>query len=486
MVQKKRRISAGRKYFFGLIAAVGVVSVLWGQSFVSLADSTGTVKADSANIREKADTNSDVIGSASSGTTVSIKDEVQDSSGTLWYQVYVNANTTGYIRADLVDKTGGDSGNSSSQSDGGQTASQGDSQSGSGASGALEEPDNVMDAQYAVITAEKIIVRTAPSTNEGVVDRLVKDDQVIVGGQSNGSDGKLWYYVTFTGENGTQKTGFIRYDLLSLGEMVPVPEEETPEPEVADPEPEPPVNNEYELTHEKTQDGTYVWYLYDYTEEGKSNHYLVSDLMRVTRNRSESEAEDAKTLVRQRVAIVVLSVLLVIVIAVAVVMALKLRDVYYEEYEDEDEEEEEETPPKRRNRADDGDETPVKRKSRADEEEETPRRRRSRAEDEEETPRRRRSRADEEEETPRRRRSRADEEEETPRRRGSRADEEEEAPRRRRNRTDEAEKRRRRMEDEEETEKRPAATAQKRKTKNFLLDDDEFEFEFLNMEDKDS
>lgn len=472
MVQKKRRISAGRKYFFGLIAAIGVVSVLWCQSFVSLADSTGTVKADSANIREKADTNSDVIGSASGGTTVSIKDEVQDSSGTLWYQVYVNANTTGYIRADLVDKVGGDSGNSSSQGDGGQTASQGDSQSGSSASGALEEPDNVMDAQYAVITAEKVIVRTAPSTNEGVVDRLVKDNQVIVSGQSNGNDGMLWYYVTFTGTNDAQRTGFIRSDLLSLGEMVPVPEEETPEPETAVTEPETPVNNEYELTHELTPDGSYVWYLYDYTEEGKPSHYLVSDLMRVTRNRSESEAEDAKTLVRQRVAIVVLSILVVISIALAVVMALKLRDVYYEEYEDEDEEEQEEAPQKRKNRADEADETSVKRKNRTGEEEET-------------TTRRRRSRADEEEEAPtRRRRSRADEEEEAPaRRRRGHVDEEETTQRRRR--TDEGEKRRRRME-EEEAEQRPAGNSQKRKTKNFLLDDDEFEFEFLSMEDKDS
>ena len=468
MTQKKKRISVGKQYLFGLIAAVGVVSVLWGQPFISLADSTGTVKADSANIREKADTNSDVIGSASSGTTVSIKDEVQDSSGTLWYQVYVNANTTGYIRADLVDKAGGDSGNSSSQGDGGQTASQGDSQSGSGASGALEEPDTVMDAQYAAITAEKVIVRTAPSTNEGVVDRLVKDDQVIASGQSNGSDGMLWYYVTFTGSDGAQRTGFIRSDLLSLGEMVPVPEEETPEPEVAAPAPETPVNNDYAVTYDPDLD---VWYLHDYTS-GQKQTYLMSDIMRVTAERSESEAADAKTLVRQRVAIVVLSILLVIVIALAVVMALKLRDVYYEEYEDEDEEPEEEVAPKRRNRSDEGDETPARRKNRTGEEEKASRRR-SRADEEEEIPRRRRSRADEEEETPRRRRSRADEEEETPRRRRSRADEEETA------------KRRRRMEDEEQAEERPAAAPQKRKTKNFLLDDDEFEFEFLNMEDKD-
>ncbi|MCH5259819.1 MAG: SH3 domain-containing protein [Lachnospiraceae bacterium] len=468
MVQKKKCISVGRKHFFGLIAAVGVVSVLWGQPFVSLADSTGTVKADSANIREKADTNSDVIGSASGGTTVSIKDEVQDSSGTLWYQVYVNANTTGYIRADLVDKTGGDNGNSSSQGGDGQTASQGDSQPASGASGALEAPDNEMDAQYAVITAERVIVRAAPSTNEGVVVKLVKDDQVIVSGQSNGSDGKLWYYVTFTGENSEEKTGFIRSDLLSLGEMVPVPEEETPEPEITAPDPEPPVNNDYTVTYDQAQD---VWYLHDYTS-GEKQTYRMADIMRVTKERSESEAEDAKALVRQRIVIVVLIILLIISIALNIVMALKIRDVYYEEYEDEDEEQEEEAPPKKRSRADEGDETQVKRKNRAGEEEEA-------------SARRRRSRAGEEEEaSARRRRSRADEEEEMPvRRRRSRIDEEETPQRRRR--TDETEKRKNRMDGEEEAEERPSGTSQKRKTKNFLLDDDEFEFEFLNMDDKD-
>ena len=333
MVQKKKRMAAGKKHLIGLIAVVGILSALWCQSLVSLADSNGTVTADSANIRKQADASSEVIGSASRGNTVAIINEVSDSSGTLWYEVYVNANTTGYIRSDLVEKQGG--GTSQNASGDTQTTAQ------SGASGASVEPEIILDAQYAVVSPEVIMVRTAPSTNEGVVDRLNKDAQVIVSGETQGNDGKKWYYVTFTGTGGAERSGFIRSDLLSLGDMVPVPEEEEPEPQETEPEPEPIVNKDYEVKYEPNIDGSgsYEYYLYDYTiGDGKRDKYRLEDLMEATKARSESAAADAKTLVRQRVAIVILVVLVVILIIVGVIMALKLRDVYYEEYEDEEEE----------------------------------------------------------------------------------------------------------------------------------------------------
>lgn len=415
MIQRKRRVTAGKYYLLlGFVTAVGIMSALWCRSFVSLADSAGTVTADSAKIREKADTGSEVIGSASRGDKVSIRDEVQDASGTLWYQVYVDANTTGYIRSDLVSKQDG--------SDDGQNAAEGDAQPSSGASGASVGPDNEMDAQYAVVSAEAIKVRMAPSTNEGVVERLTKDTQVIVSGQSDGSDGKVWYYVTFTGPNGAERTGFIRSDLLTLGDMVPVQEEETPEPQETIPEPAAPVNNDYELTYEKEEDGSYAWYLYDYTEGQNGYKQRLQQLLDAAQTKSDDSSADTKTLVRQRIAIVVLVLLMVGLIVVIVIMALKLRDVYYEDYEDEEEEEQEE-------------------------------------------------------ETSARRRNRAEETENAPAQRRRRTEETEEAPIQRRRRTEDAE-------DEPKPESQ-ANTASKRKSKNFLLDDDEFEFEFLNMDDKD-
>lgn len=427
MIQKKRHVTAGKYHLLGLITAVGVLSALWCQSFVSLADSTGTVTVQSAMIRENADANSEAVGSAAQGNTVTIKDEVQDSSGTLWYEVYIDGDRTGYIRADLIDKQDGDS-------------DTGESQEQSGPPGASVDPGSVMDPQYATVSAATINVRKAPSANDGVVDQLARDTQVIVGGQSDGSDGKVWYYVTFTGSDGTEKSGFIRSDLLSLGDMVPMPEEEIPEPQETEPEPEESYNHDYELTHELTDDGTEAWYLWDYTGE-KPLQYPVDQLMEVTRARSEEDAADAKTLVRQRIVIVVLVVLLVILIVAVVIMALKLRDVYYEDYEDEDEEEEEEEPPTQRRRRTEEEDTPPQRRRRG-EEEDTPSQRRRRGE---------------EAETPSQRRRRGEE--------------------------DSAARRRRRMEEDDEAGSAPAAP--KRKSKNFLLDDDEFEFEFLNMDDRD-
>lgn len=448
MVQKKRRITAGKQYLIGLITVVGIISALWCQSLVSLADSNGTVTADSANIRKQADASSEVIGSASRGNTVAIINEVQDSSGTLWYEVYVNANTTGYIRSDLVEKQGG----GTSQNTSGDTQTT----ASSGASGASVEPETILDAQYAVVSPEVIMVRTAPSTNEGVVDRLNKDAQVIVSGETQGNDGKKWYYVTFTGTGGAERSGFIRSDLLSLGDMVPAPEEEEPEPQETEPEPEPTVNRDYEVVYGQNPDGSSEWFLYDYTVGEKPDKYRLEQLMEATKARSENAAADAKTLVRQRVAIVILVILVVILIVAGVIMALKLRDVYYEEYEDEEEEEEE---------------TPAQRKRRS--EEDAPAQRRRRTEGNDEASERRRRRTEEEEPSSRRRRRMEEEEsadERSARRRAARDDRE--------SRGREVEYR------EDEAGSAAVKPAPKRKPKNFLLDDDEFEFEFLNMDDK--
>ncbi|MCM1122941.1 MAG: SH3 domain-containing protein [Eubacterium sp.] len=445
MVQKNRNTASGkRRFLLRMATAVSVMSVLWCSSFVSMADAEGTVKVASAKIRQSADPNSTVVGSTSQGKTVTIKSQATDASGTSWYEVYIEGGSTGYIRADLVDKTGDgeipqSSGGAGTQSDAAQT----DSDAGNNASGAGVAAENAMDAQYATVSVNSK-VRSAPSTNDTVVQSITEGTQVVVSGQSTGSsDGKVWYYVTFTGTDGGEKTGYIRSDLLSLGDMVPMPEE-TPvvEPEVPA-EPEVPVHNDYELVY---KDAEGAWYLIDNTTGGEySDEYQLSQLLNAGQSQSDEAAEDAKTLVKQRIAIVALIVLAVILIIVVIIMAVKLRDAYYEDYEDEEEEEEDE----------EEEEVPVKRRRR-DEEEEVPARRRGRDEEEEEAPVRRRRREVEEEADAGRRR-RTGEEENTP-------------------------KRRRQV--EEEAPKPVASASAKRKAKNFLLDDDEFEFEFLTMDDK--
>ena len=441
MVRKNRRFTSGRHTaLWGVAAAVCITAALWSQSFVSLADSTGTVIPGSVNIREKADGGSTVVGSASAGTTVNIKDEVHDSSGTLWYQVYVNANTTGYIRADLIDKK-----------DGG-TGAQASSSGGTDATGAAVEAESAMDPQYATVSIEAIKVRMAPSTSEGVVDRLVKDTQVVIKGQSNGSDGKLWYLAVFTGTDGSEKTGFIRSDLLTLGDVLPREEEpeQSEQPSEPEPEPEKTVNNDYELTYEE-EDGVYEWYLYDYTDGEHGGRQKLKNLLEAAQSKQEGTDADAKTLVKQRIAIVVLAVLLVILTITVIVMAVKLRDAYYEDYDDDDEDDDDE---------EDEDDEPVSRRRRVPEEE---------------APAARRRRSAEEEAAPVRRRRIQEEEETQPER----------VPRKRPVRDDRRGAMREVTYQEDGAGSIAVSPSPKRKAKNFLLDDDDFEFEFLNMDDKD-
>ncbi len=463
MAQNRRDIRAicGR-ILCRIVVAAGIISVLWCYPLISLADSTGTVKVESAKIREKADATSEVVGSASRGAKVSIREEAQDASGTLWYQVVVDANKTGYIRADLIDKEGGDS---SLQSDASNDGSAAGTASGDGQapSGATAQPHEPMDAQYATVHVEAIKVRSAPSTNDTVVDRLTQNAQVVISGKSEGSDGKDWYYVTFTGTGNVDKTGFIRADLLTLGDMVPVPEEEAPQEQEQPQEPARPVNNDYELIYESEPDGSYAWYLYDHTQGG-SDKKRVDQILAAANTQPEDTEEEAKTLVKQRIAIVALVVLAVLLIIAVIIMALKLRDVYYEDYEDDEEDEEEPEP-----------EGASRRRQRAQEDEAPQERRRDSQTDARTARSGRREAREEDEETPRRRRTQEAEEPSGRCRRRTENEEEAEAEQR--------QARRRQMRDEREEED-TSRNAPKRKTKNFLLDDDEFEFEFLSVDDR--
>ena len=434
-----------KELIMGCVTAACMIAVVWCNPAVALANSEGTVTAKTAYIREKPDTDSEVIGSSSEGKKITIKDKTTDASGAVWYRVYVDGNTLGYIRSDLVKNEGGevesvandtaDTSESQSESTTDDTASTADT---SMADGAETQAETVMDAQYATISAEAAKIRTAPSTNNDVVERLEEGRQLVVSGQSNGSDGKVWYYVTFTGNNGAEKTGFVRSDLVTLGDMLPVEEEVSEEPE-EEPVQEENVNNDYELKYE--QDGNeYVWYLYDNVNQYKQK--LEPILEAAALAQADGQSADTDTVVKQRIIIVVLVVLLVALITTVIIMVFKLRNAYYEDYEEDDDDEEEE---------EEDEEEP--------EEEVRPVRRKVRSEDTV-------SRMPEESERASRRKS--VKEETNGRQKAERKSVVQEVTY------------------EEEPDVKPAAKAEaKRKAKNFLLDDDDFEFEFLNMDDKD-
>jgi flagellar basal body-associated protein FliL len=442
----KMKMLMRKQFLMGFAAVFFVMASIWVSPIVSHADTTGTVKAESVIIREKADSASTVIGSSSQGAQITIKGQTSDASGTLWYQVYVDANTLGYIRADLISADGTVSNLQTADTSAAQDTTEQDttaqdtdtseSSAQESTDSAVSAADTAMDAQYASVSVQAAKIRKGPSTDEGIVETLAEGTQVVVSGKSDGSDGKEWYYVTFTGADGSEKTGFVRYDLVSLGDLLPEEEKTTEQSVEETTQQTQDINNDFELKYEQDDEGGYAWYLYDNRDSQVASRQKLEPLLdAVDQAMSDASADTTDLAVKQRIVIVVLVVLLVVLVIAVIFMAFKLRDVYYEDYEDEDEEPEEE---------------PVK-PSRVKE--------RSKSEPE--------------------KRTASKEDERAAGRRGAR----EEAPVRKR-----AEKKPVEQEvtyEEEPDVSVPVKSAPKRKSKNFLLDDDEFEFEFLNMDDKD-
>lgn len=429
-MMKTVKKNTNAKIWKGLLGAAFAFFLFTNFQIIGHAEETGKITVDSAKVRTEASVTSNVVGSAARGSTVTIVNEVTDASGQLWYEVYIDANTKGYIRSDLMEKTG-------------ETAS-----SETGSNNPAETP---LDAQYATVTVATAKIRRGPSTNDGVVTSLSQGAQLIVTGQSNGSDGKLWFYVSFMGADGIEETGFVRSDLIERGEMVPV--EEPEETQLDTPQEEEQSSGqvgdaEYELVYTSNEDGENVWWLYHYDyENSQATRQKLEELLAAAHAQGLNNDSNAKMVSTQRIIIIVLIALIIILAIVMTIMIFKLRDAYYEDYEDDEEDEDEED--------EDEDEEPVRRAP-------TQRGRTVGFASRSEGGRRRR------EEEPERRRSTSQDRNALRRRSAGQEDDMPDGE----------------VSYEEDDYVRPARKPGK-KAKNFLVDDDDFEFEFLNIPDKD-
>ncbi len=301
----------------------------------------------------------------------------------------------------------------------------------------------------ATVTSSSVNIRSEASTSASLAGKATSGQELTVTGETQGSDGKTWYAVTFD-----NVSGYIRSDLVEahVSEVTAEPAvdetQETEEPE------EPIVDNsaDYSVAFEDDGSGSSAWYLHDNT---MGTRYQVSDLLNAEETNKNNQATIDQTAKSMRFVVILMAFVIVVLIIVVTILIIKVRSTYedYDDYDDDEEDDEDDED-------DDEDE---------DEEEERPRRfgRKKPAryveEDEDDE--------DEDEE----------EEEERPRRRPAKK-----APVKkpvRRPRVDEYEDEDDEDEDEEEEEERPRRKKGKSKdwqSKNFL-DDDDLEFEFLDL-----
>ena len=309
-------------------------------SFVSHAESKGKVVASSSvNIRKEPSASSTAVGSAEKDASVDIRGKVTASDGTVWYQVFVNANTLGYVRSDLVQITDGTTPPTvevTSSQTGSSDNTANTATSSNTTTNANETPAEVTAVQplsATVTNGQKVRVRSNASTTSSIVTSVQSGLALTVTGQATGTDGKTWYQVEFIA-NGANVVGFIRSDYVSLsGEVVPAdaatPEEPAAEPQVPEETQEP----EQTKTWETQLQGD-KWYLLNMET---NNQYGIDDLFSGVKTNGDLYEASQKTVKSQKVAIIILVILLVAVAAIATLLFLKIKDMadsaYFSEIE---------------------------------------------------------------------------------------------------------------------------------------------------------
>lgn len=435
------------------LAACAMALCIFGMVTLGVFAAEGEITAETAKIRAQASTSSEVVGSTVKGKKIDILEVVQDSSGTKWYKVSVAGGGVGYIREDLV-KT--------SET---LTATSTVSAPAAEQPAAQQPADTVPTAigeQSAVVKCESnATIRSGASTSHAKVTSLPNGTAITLIGEANDNAGNKWYQMTCDYNNRTVE-GYIRSDLITIGAVTGEgeggenPEGENPEggeapaegenpegegmPEEPEPVPED-THNDYEIRWAQNQDNEeYDYFLYDNIA---GNRMRLSEVMNAVTVSNENIQRLEDEAGRNRIIIIVLAGVIVLLFVIITILIIKYRSLYYEDYDEEDEDEEEEE-----------EEIPVKRKVKkriVEEEEEEP------------VPVRKKKPA------PPKDKAVSGREGQT------RKDGERQARPRR------APEPELRAAEKKEGTKRTAP----RKPQNFLVDDDEFEFEFLNMDDKD-
>lgn len=308
-----------------LLCMVFFVFALYAPGMKADAETTATVTAKSANIRQEANATSTAVASVVKDNTVSIVGKITGADGKVWYQVFIDAENKGYIRSDLVQVDanadiplleGSASNTTTTNTDTPVQSATVDP------TGAIE----VVPVAGTISGANTVNVRAKASKNAGWVASAQKNTAVTVTGYIDASDGK-WYLLNFE-KSGQQIQGFVRSDYVSLSGELQEPAAEMPEEPVDTPTEDVPADNGGEDSGVQTPDQPYEvgivnekWYLFDY-DNGKQ--YAINDFITAKDGYKAKLEESEKKLNSKNILIVILVLVIVALIGVIVFFVYKL------------------------------------------------------------------------------------------------------------------------------------------------------------------
>lgn len=438
-----------RKIFSkAVVSAIAAGVLVFGLTVTSLAD-TVVMNEDGIRVRSSSSTSSSVVTNGAKGDEYKVLETVTGDDGNTWYKIQVNDSSTGYVRGDLVklNKEAAEKPKEENTEENANTAS----------SLAPTQPTPITETTATIAGNSPVNIRSGAGTGYEKVASIEAGTSINLIGEAKDASGNKWYQFKCDSKN---VEGYIRSDLITVS-APPAPAEDT-EGEATDgeglegeeftdedaeleqyeaPVEEEPVGGDYEIVYTTDDDGVYQYYLYDHINNTRQK---VNDLLEAITTLNNNYQDVSGKLTTFKILTIAFGALMLVAIIAAVLFFLKSRNGYEEEYYEDDFEDEEPEPVK----APRDDRGPSKnlRSSRYD------------------------RNYDEYDNAPsRNREERRASREDKPSREDRPSREERPSREDRRPSRDEASAR---------PQKRP------RKAQNFLADDDEFEFEFLNMDDK--
>ena len=264
---------------------------------------------DNVRIRSEASTNGTVVGTASIRERYSIEGEATDSAGNTWYRVRVSGDTFGYIRGDMGRVIG---------------------EIGGGAVGEAEP----IHHQEALVATSSVRVRSGPSTSHSEVASIQRGTQLILTGKATDASGNVWYLMeTTVGDRDI--VGFVREDLITLGDLIEMEGSYGEEDPVNDYSGEdatsgdtPSVSNEhldFEIRYVQNDVGGFDYMLLDRV---RGTQWKVDDFLELINVAETNQRLFEEQSGRQRTIIIILAVVIIILALVLTVLIFKLRDLH--------------------------------------------------------------------------------------------------------------------------------------------------------------
>lgn len=321
-MRRVRKMHLGKKIMMcasALLLALTLGLCVEQFTLLSHAQSQGKVTASSANIRKEPSSSSKALGSAFKDSVVTINHQTTGADGKIWYQIFVDADTLGYIRSDLVQIT-----------DGTTPPTKVNETTTTPAPSTQETPaavEAVNPVSASVTGSQKVRVRSNASTTSQIVTAVEKGMAITVTGKANGTDGKVWYQVNFI-NNGTEVKGFIRSDYVELsGELTPPVADD---PVVIPPADEPSLPSDDPVVVSKDYETSYdneKWYLINNVEGVK---YAIDDMFNVANQNQQLYADwekEHKKVKGQKTTIILLVILLIAMGGAIAFLVYKIKDM---------------------------------------------------------------------------------------------------------------------------------------------------------------